>query len=166
MVDPWDPVRLAVYRGPAGERLALVEEREERPRPVVSDDVAMARTNRRRARSRARGWNAVIRLGAFYFVAESLSFGTGVWMGRAESRLSALERGQRVRAEQRSIDATSDGGTHAERPSVEVDAGFRDIERPDTPGEFPCRAPRDPAPDGGVRNAHPRPRMKGSGTTR
>ena len=143
VVDPWDPTRLAVYRGPAGERLALVPEgpgRIVRGSPISSPGPDAPSKVRSR---RGHGWRAMLQAAAVWFLSEIASYTTGVWMGRVEARIRAFER---------QLHAAK---IHAPAPPAQPTVADP---RPDRAEAPVCRAPAHAAES--ARNARPRARMR------
>lgn len=147
VVDPWDPARLAVYRGPAGERLALVPDG---PRRIVrgspSSSPGPDALSKVRSR-RGHGWRAMLQAAAVWFLSEVASYTTGVWMGRVEAHIRAFER--QLHAAQ----------LHAPAPAPHVPPTVA-APRPDRPEASVCRAPATAHAAESARNARPRARMR------
>lgn len=113
VVDPWDPKRLAVYRGPRGERLTLVANGKERVRRVSESPSPepTATPSKRRGKGR-QGWSMTLRACAIWLLSEVASYTTGAWMGRVEARIRAFEHRQAdaARAIARVVGARDRGG--------------------------------------------------------
>ncbi len=161
VVDPWDPRRLAVYRGPNGEFLTLVVEKKKVRAPntpsvrTPAPTAPTAPPSRREGKSK-RSWGEVLRLGAFCFFAEGASFGTGAWMGKAESRIVSIERRLRAAVPTGPNDAANRVGRSTSRQPAD---GAEDLL---------CRAPltHSHAVADAPRNDRARLRMKRSDTKR
>lgn len=81
VVDPWDDRRLAVYRGPKGERLTQ-QTRPAQPHATAPDESSDPPTSRRRLTRRL----------ARHLPVVAAALVVGGWMGRTEARVCALER--------------------------------------------------------------------------
>ncbi len=90
VVDPWDDRRLAVYRGPKGERLTQ-QMRPAQPHATAPDASTDPPTSRRRRARRI----------ARQLLIVAAAIVVGGWMGRNEARMSVLERSPLHAAEQR-----------------------------------------------------------------
>lgn len=114
VVDPWDPKRLAVYRGPESEPMRLVDE----PAPPEPPPTRPSRL--RRAAGRARGWAArrprVIEL--------AVALGIVAFLGRAVWRLSdevrALEAAELARGKAAAAAVAPPGPTGTAGPAPEA----------------------------------------------
>lgn len=165
VVDPWDPVRLAVYRGPTGELLSRVVEDgagrrdastrcELAPMPVAKRDPTVPVDRKKRVRRAARSLPLT-----------AAAFAVGVWMGRTEAHVASFEQRQRAVADhgaapRRGVEATP----FVDGPAV-CGRGLRASEHPEGAAALQCR-------DGAAlqrewrRNAHPSARMRRSDTPR